>query len=61
MYEQTIVILFRYHGASHPQILVTLENLMNLLQDMGLKEEHESVLKHLDEMELQLVNAQKED
>ena len=34
---------------------------MNLLQDMGLKEEYQSVLDHLDEMERQIVAANKED
>jgi hypothetical protein len=35
--------------------LVTLENLMNLLLDMGLQEEHDSVVKHLEQMEQQIV------
>lgn len=34
---------------------------MNLLQDMGLKEEHQSVLDHLDVMEKQIVQANKDD
>ena len=34
---------------------------MNLLQDMGLKEEYQSVLDHLDEMERQILAANKED
>lgn len=34
---------------------------MNLLQDMGLKEEHQSVLDHLDVMEQQIVQANKDD
>jgi hypothetical protein len=46
---------------SFSQILVTLENLMNLLLDMGLKEEHQSVLDHLDVMEKQIVQANKDD
>lgn len=36
------------------QILVTLENLMNLLQDMKLNDEYQSVLDHLDSMEKQV-------
>jgi hypothetical protein len=40
---------------------VTLENLMNLLQDMGLKEEYQNVLEHLDTLEKQIVQTHKDD
>lgn len=34
---------------------------MNLLQDMGLKEEHQSVMEHLDQLEQQIVQANRDD
>ena len=38
-YDQALTMLKRIHGETHPQVLVTLDNLSSLFLDMGLVEE----------------------
>lgn len=55
MYEQSIVILLRHHSKTAPeQILITLENLRNLLVDMGQHAESRSVENSIRDMERRL-------
>ena len=38
-YDQALSTLKRLYGETHPQVLVTLDNLASLFMDMGLVEE----------------------
>jgi hypothetical protein len=37
MYEQTVVILFRYHGAAHPQVTAVLFFLFFLFYSSNMR------------------------
>eukprot|EP01038_Epipyxis_sp_PR26KG_P006684 gene6684-9168_t len=57
MYEKAMVILLRYHGRSYAQILITMENLKNLLSDMGLHDQYRDVEEHLKAIEKRMMQS----